>query len=127
MVNELLARRLLVVAATVAANFGIASAQEPATSREVAIDYADAGSITDWHAENDRQLYIRDRTGRWHLATLGVSFPQLASSRTIGFEPGLGGRFERFSTVAGPVLRCRVESLVRASRPEAKGGREDKR
>jgi hypothetical protein len=103
---------------------GCATPPQPrGSARDVAIDFAAEGSIADWHSENDRQLYIMDRTGSWYLATFDVPCPQLDSSAAIAFEPGQSGRFDRFSTVISAGVRCRVSALVHSERPRAKSGK----
>jgi hypothetical protein len=111
----------LAVATSVLVPLAGVSAQDLHPGRETAIDWAREGSIVDWHAQEDDRLFIMDRAGRWYLATLSGMCPQLNSASTIGFVPGLSGRFDRFSSVLSQGVSCRVESLVRAPRPAAKG------
>lgn len=119
-------RKLLVVGAglLLAGNVGDAGARTTSDQREAAINFAAEGAIVDWYADNDREIYMMDRGGRWYRATFEGPCPQLGSSHTVGFEPGLSGRFDRFSQVVAPYFRCQVRSVLRASRPAAKGGRD---
>lgn len=90
---------------------------QPAT-----IPFAANGGIRDWHAANDRQLYIRDRAGRWYLATLSAPCHGLTFNNAVAFETDELGQFDTWSRVVTRDHRCGVESLVRSPAPAAKGG-----
>jgi hypothetical protein len=113
----------LAIAAALLAGPAAASAKPADDGRETAIDFAAEGAILDWHAEDADSVYIMDRAGRWYLATVHGPCVRLDSAPNIAFEPSLSGRFDRFSRVVTPEVRCQVASVVRASRPAAKGGR----
>jgi len=95
----------------------------PAFGQDAVIDFAGAGGIRDWHAENDSSIYLMDRAGHWYLALLSGPCWGLRFNRAVAFETDVSGRFDTFSTVRTRNHRCHVDRIVRSPRPAAKGGR----
>lgn len=115
-------KTIMVIAAGLGAA-GAAAAQNYDRGRETGIDFAANGGIRDWHAPNDREIYIMDRMGRWYHAELGGRCINLPYLRTVQFETDAAGRFDSFSLINTEYGSCQVESLVRSERPAAKGGK----
>ena len=103
---------------------GSAAAATPLhASQETMIHDAGSGGIRDWHSDDDRSIYLRDRTGRWYYATfLGVC-PGVRHSPSISFKTDALGQFDRFSTISTYRGLCSVGSVVRSPKPAAIGGR----
>jgi len=87
------------------------------------IEFAGGGGIRDWHAENDRSIYIMDRAGKWYYATFSNRCTRLPNSGTVRFETDALGRFDHFSQVHTGWSTCQVDTIVRSHAPAAKGGR----
>lgn len=96
-------------------------------TKEVGISYAANGGIRDWHAEDERGIYLRDRAGRWYYARFSHPCFNLPSLQSLVFstDPATG-RFDHFSTVGTGQLSCDVASVVRSEPPAAKGGKVSK-
>jgi hypothetical protein len=109
-------------AAALAATPAASAASEREYGQRAAINSANFDGISDWHADDDNHLYVRDRTGRWYLATLSGPCPWLAGEPSIGFETGPMGRFDEWSAIRVGSIRCHVRSLVTSPAPAAKGG-----
>ena len=99
----------------------------PNGARETSISYAANGGIRDWHAEDERGIYLMDRTGRWYYARFSHPCFNLPSLQSLVFstDPATG-RFDHFSTVGTGQLSCDVASVVKSRRPAAKGGKVSK-
>lgn len=91
--------------------------------KSTAIDYAAGGGIRDWHAEDERSIYLMDRMGKWYYATFTHRCARLPNSGTIGFETDALGRFDHFSSVQTRYGNCQVDRIVRSHAPAAKGGK----
>ena len=89
---------------------------------ETSIAFAANGGIKDWYSNSDQSIYLRDRSGRWYLATFDGVCPNLGAAQTISFQTDAGGSFDRFSTITSEYGRCQVGSVVPALAPAAKGG-----
>jgi hypothetical protein len=95
---------------------------QPLMPGETSIQFAARGGIRDWYSDNDRSIYLLDRTGRWYFATFNGVCPNLRSSQTMRFNTDAAGTFDRFSSIATEYGRCQVGSVVRSPAPAAKGG-----
>jgi hypothetical protein len=87
------------------------------------IDYAAGGGIRDWHADDDRGVYLRDRTNRWYYAAFRHRCPGVVRDQRIAFDTNGFQRFDRLSSVKTATETCAVESLDRSDAPAAKGGK----
>ena len=87
------------------------------------IDDAARGGIRDWHAEDDRGIYLRDRTNRWYYAAFRHNCPGVLYDQRIAFRTSASNRFDRQSLVQTETETCAVESVDRSDAPEAKGGK----
>lgn len=117
----------IAAAAALATGFGAAPAlaadQEGREyGKPTQISFASLGGIRDWHAEDDRSIYIRDRAGRWYYATFSARCPSLPFEQTVAFESDVLGTFDSWGVVRTPRYRCHVDSIVASPAPEAKGG-----
>lgn len=88
---------------------------------ETIIPFAANGGIVDWHAENDRSIFLRDRAGHWYFVTLASACPGLQFNQNILFSTDPSGNFDRFSAISTRDYRCAVQSIVRSGAPAAKG------
>lgn len=95
---------------------------QPLTAADTAIPFAANGGIRDWYSNNEQSIYLRDRTGRWYLATFNGLCPNLPAAQTVQFETDASGAFDRFSSIGTEYGRCQVGSVVQAQAPMAKGG-----
>jgi hypothetical protein len=95
---------------------------EQTYGKRASIPFANSGAIRDWHADTDRSLYLRDRTGRWYHATLSGPCPSLRFQHRIGFETGPLGTFDEWSVIRTRDHRCHIDTLVTSPAPAAKGG-----
>ncbi len=95
---------------------------QPLTAADTAIPFAAHGGIRDWYSNNEQSIFLRDRTGRWYLATFNGLCPNLPSAQTIRFETDASGSFDRFSSIGTEYGRCQVGSVVLSQAPAAKGG-----
>lgn len=113
----------LALAAACAALGACAPTPMPSLSPgETSIQNAGAGGIRDWYSNNERSIYLRDRTGRWYLATFNGVCPNLPSAQTVRFDADAAGSFDRFSSISTEYGRCQVGSVVPTLAPAAKGG-----
>ena len=107
-----------------AATAGSAAAATPTFSaKETTIRYAASGGIRDWHADDERSIYLRDRTGRWYQARFHGICPGVTHSPSIGVNTDRLGAFDRFGTISTYRGLCSVASVVRAAKPVAIGRR----
>ena len=94
----------------------------PLTAGDTAIPFAANGGIRDWYAAGEKAIYLRDRTGRWYLATFNGLCPNLSAAQTIQFKTDASGSFDRFSSIITEYGHCQVGSVVASAAPMAKGG-----
>lgn len=116
-------KALFALAATCAALSACApTPMQPLTAADTSIPFAANGGIRDWYSNNNQSIYLRDRTGRWYLATFNGLCQNLPAAQTIQFETDASGSFDRFSSISTEYGRCQVGSVVHAQAPAAKGG-----
>jgi len=113
------ATRLSLLAA--GALFSASLAQPAAAESRSAQASIPFGGIADWHAVDDKHLFVMDRSGRWYLASFDTACYRLAVSNRITFRPDLSGRFDRMGSVLTGYGSCPVDSFVRSDPPAAKG------
>ena len=88
-----------------------------------AIDYASVDGIRDWHAEDKRGIYLRDRTNRWYYAAFQHECPGVLYNPTVRFDTNGDHRFDRLSRVITQTEVCGIASVQPSAAPAAKGGR----
>ena len=108
----------LLAAAAVAAQ-PVPSASAPGLA---SIDFVGRGGIRDWHADDDRGIFLRDRANRWYYAAFRHSCPGVLFNPTIAFDTNGFDRFDRSSLVVTQTEVCAVESVDHSAAPAAKGG-----
>ena len=107
-----------------AATAGSAVAATPTIApKEATIRYAASGGIRDWHADDERSIFLRDRTGRWYQAHFYGVCPGVRHSPSIGVKTDRLGAFDRFGAITTYRGLCSVSSVVRAAKPAAIGRR----
>jgi len=89
---------------------------------ETAIQFASNGGIRDWYADNERSIYLMDRSSHWYLATFTNVCSLLPSAQTIHFQVSPNGTFDRFSWITTEDSYCQVASVRPSVAPAAKGG-----
>lgn len=97
-------------------------AEEAAVAKagEAAIPFVNHGGVRDWQTVGDDKLYIQDSQGKWYLATLATSSPDLSFATTIGFETRGADRLDKFGAVVVAGTRYPLSSLVASSPPPPK-------
>ncbi|GAA4007642.1 hypothetical protein GCM10022280_00180 [Sphingomonas swuensis] len=101
----------------------LALAVSPASAPgNAAIDYANTDGIRDFHADNDRGIYLRDRLGHWYYGAFTARCPGVLDGFSVGFDTNGFQRFDRSSRVVTPTMTCALASLDRSVAPAAKGG-----
>lgn len=90
--------------------------------KDAVIDYAAGGGIRDWHAENDRGIYVRDSRNDWYYIQFKAPCPGVLTGQQIAFDTDVVGRFDKLSRVVTQTETCGVESIQRTKAPQAKGG-----
>lgn len=95
--------------------FQQAAAGEP----EAQIRFVQYRTIRDWHADNDRQLFVQSNDRQWYQVDLFGPCIGLEYANRIRLDPNdPAGTFDRFSTV---ILkggeRCKVASVKKAPPP----------
>jgi len=95
----------------------------PVSPGNASIDYVGRGGIRDWHADDDRGIYLRDRVNRWYYVAFRHSCPGVLYNPTIAFDTNGFNRFDRLSRVVTQTEVCGIESVDCSDAPQAKGGR----
>ena len=93
---------------------------EEAAKAEVAIPFVNHGGVRDWQVAGDDKIYIQASGGKWYLATLATSSPDLAFATAIGFETKGVDRLDRFGSVVVAGNRSPLASLVESGPPPPK-------
>ncbi len=94
--------------------FETAAADAP----EAHIRFVQHGGIYDYHAVNDRLLYVQSRARDWYQVTLFSPCIGIEYANALRFLPSDGaGTFDRFSYVAMRGQRCKVESVKPVAAP----------
>jgi hypothetical protein len=88
---------------------------------EASIDYSGPGAVRDWYARDERQIFLRDRVGRWYTASFAGVCPNLLTTDSITFIADGSGRLDRFGSLDTGTQRCQFHSLVRSAAPPEKG------
>lgn len=91
-----------------------------AKTGEATIAFVNHGGVRDWQAVGDDKLYIQDSQGKWYLATLATSSPDLSFATTIGFETRGADRLDKFGSVVVAGARYPLSSLVASAAPPPK-------
>ncbi len=85
---------------------------------EAQVRFVQYGTVNNWHADNDRVLYIEDRGHQWYQVALFGPCLGLEYASGIRLIPSDGaGTFDRFGHIATRDQRCQVESVKRIARP----------
>lgn len=116
---------MALIAAAVAAAPPAAEAQmELRHGEETYIPFPESG-IRSWHAENDRLLWVVDRSRRWYRVELMRPCVGLPYGYALGFKTRIPGRFDRTSAILYQGQTCPVRSVVRGEPPPS--GKDAKR
>jgi hypothetical protein len=113
--------RILWGAAALGGAASAAGAAEPAAKpAEAQILFANHGGIQDWHALDDKGLYVRGQDRQWYYATLFASCFRPAHRQRGSFVPAPGRGFDKFSAVVVEGSKCPVVFLVKSDPPPQK-------
>ena len=99
-----------------------APASAPLVGGNAYIPDAARGGIADYHVENERTVYLRDRTNRWYRVELSANCPGLRFNPTINFSTDPIGNFDRSGYISTREARCAVQSIDFSPAPADKGG-----
>jgi hypothetical protein len=80
------------------------------------------GGIAEYHIENERVVYLRDRTNRWYRVELTANCPGLRLNASVNFTTDPIGNFDRSSYITTREARCAVQSIDPSPAPADKGG-----
>ena len=107
---------LAALSAAFAAPACAAPSKQPAIGEEASIPFPESG-IRSWHADDDRTLWVIDRSRDWYRVELMRPCVGLPYAYSLSFETRGTGRFDRFSAIAYQGQRCPVRSVVRSEVP----------
>jgi len=113
----LLAAGLLLTACSTTTQYAF---QPPAADEpEAKISFVQYHGIRDWHADNNRQLYVQAADRQWFQVDLFGPCIGLEYASRVGFDTrDPAGSFDRFSSI---VLRggerCKVDSVKKIAKP----------
>ncbi len=93
---------------------------EQAAKADTYIPFVNRSGVRDWQVAGDDKIYIQASGGKWYLATLAVSSPDLAFATAIGFETKGIDRLDRFSSIVVAGTRYPLASLVESGPPPPK-------
>ena len=94
--------------------FQQAAAGEP----EARIPFVQYRNVRDWHADNDRQLFLQTIGRQWYQVDLIGPCIGLEYGNGIRLDPkDPAGSFDRFSVVIFQGQRCQVSSVKKAPPP----------
>ena len=88
---------------------------------KASIPFASSGGIDEWHADGDKALYLRSRSGQWHRAELVASCLGLGNALTIGYVAESDGSFDSSSAILVDGERCQLSKLEKSEKPPSKG------
>ncbi len=80
------------------------------------------GGISEYHIENERVVYLRDRTNRWYRVELTANCPGLRLNAAVNFTTDAIGNFDRSGYITTRDARCAVHSIHPSAAPADKGG-----
>jgi hypothetical protein len=93
-----------------------ACAGTPVPEGQASIPFLSRATVRDWHASDDKTLYIQHTSRGWYRADLLGPCMGLPYATVIGFVNERGApRFNRYSEILVDGERCKVVSLVEAS------------
>jgi hypothetical protein len=95
-------------------------AEVVAKSAEASIPFVNHGGVRDWQVADDNKIYIQDSKGKWYLATLAISSPDLAFATAIGFETKGVDKLDKFGAVVVAGTRYPLNSLTESGPPPKK-------
>ena len=86
---------------------------------EAGIPFTQYHGIRDWHADNDRQLYVQAADRQWYQVDLFAPCIGLEYANRIGFDTrDPAGTFDRFSSIiVRGGGRCKVDSVKKIAPP----------
>jgi hypothetical protein len=87
------------------------------TGPEASIPFANHGGIYDFHADNDRGIWIQSRSRQWYYGQFFAPCFGIQFAQALGFRAGPTGALDKWSEVVSrDVGRCVLTSL-RSSEP----------
>ncbi len=93
--------------------------QDPAPGEpEARIPFVHLGGLYNWHADNDRLLYVEGRDRQWYRVNLFGPCIGLEFASGLRLIPSdSAGTFDRFGSIAIRDQRCKVESVKKVAQP----------
>jgi hypothetical protein len=95
-------------------------AEIAAKPAEASIPFINHGGVRDWQVADDNKIYIQDSKGKWYLATLATSSPDLPFATAIGFETKGVDKLDKFGAVVVAGTRYPLSSLTESGPPPPK-------
>lgn len=99
---------------------GPAAAAEPAP-REVGVEadisFPTHGGIRNFHADDDRGVWIEDRQRNWYYASFHGPCRGIQFARGIGFDTRGSARFDKYTRILVDNEICDIQTLVTADKP----------
>jgi len=86
----------------------------------VSIPFADSGGIDEWHAVDDKTVYLRSRTRQWYKAELLGPCNGLQFATKIGYVAEPTGSLDKNSSIIVDGQRCKLITLQKSEKPEPK-------
>ena len=85
---------------------------------QASIPFLSRATVRDWHADDDRTLYIQHMDRNWYRADLFGPCTGLPYATVVGFaNESAAGSFNRFSDIIVDGQVCKVTSVVRSAPP----------
>lgn len=112
-------RAFFAVAAVSALLAGCANTSNPAPlpGPQASIPFVDHGGVRDFHAIDDRSIYLQARDRQWYRADLFGPCFGLPYAVGIGIDADPTGRLDRFGTIIVDGERCKIASLIPSEPP----------
>lgn len=114
---------LLALVATAAARASPTAMNDPAkapvlTGPEATIPFVNHGAIYNFHAENDRGVWLQTSNRKWYYAQFFAPCIGIQFALSLGFRPGPVGTLDRWSSVVSQDTgRCSLTSLRPSEAP----------
>ncbi len=93
----------------------------PAAQREVGVEadisFPAYGGIRNYHADDDRGVWLEDSRRNWYYASFRGPCPGIQFGRSIAFDTRGSARFDKYTRILVGDAVCDIERLVTADKP----------
>jgi hypothetical protein len=98
----------------------------PAQAAErTVIHFADIGSITDWHAESNTELFVQNLNKQWYRITFAPPCQKLPFAIGIALEPDNLGNIDKDSSIVVDGERCFFKTIEESAAPVSRQDTEE--